>query len=249
MRSPSPMTQICNFQCTCTGSVVAAICVPHAPAEHWTFLENVQHVLDFSGITAQYGESFSLNLCSPQSPFATAKPVIVRCRLLGGRRACELVRTLVSRDSGMRSNPNKRTALPATISEMSRLGPEGDRSSGRPTSGGPGVTENVDQPVFTILHPPYRPLQRDHLRDRVVASSTTSLPSRHSVRAAPTLPSIRLPSVKMRGPTTARRSTVWGRGPRRSRTRFGRARVRQIAEIHGSLELPVDKVSPKSFRA
>ncbi|GBP97953.1 hypothetical protein EVAR_82187_1 [Eumeta japonica] len=52
----------------------------------------------------------------------------------------------------------------------------------------------------------------------------------------------------MRGPTTARRSTVWGRGPRRSRTRSrARARVRQIAEIHGSLELPVDKVSPKSF--
>ncbi|GBP21010.1 hypothetical protein EVAR_11041_1 [Eumeta japonica] len=116
-----------------------------------------------AGSQAQYGESFSLNLCRycenppcpvrvcakwdvisvfrrtryacstrgkkhlvispvpprrivpatlpgspPNHPFRVRqrKPVIVRCRLLGeGGAPGELVRTLVSRDSGMRSNP------------------------------------------------------------------------------------------------------------------------------------------------
>ncbi|GBP96893.1 hypothetical protein EVAR_84146_1 [Eumeta japonica] len=115
-----------------------------------------------AGSQAQYGESFSLNLCRycenppcpvrvcakwdvisvfggpgtlvplgkeafgdftcaslgvsflplfqarrPNHPFRVRqrKPVIVRCRLLGEGGAGELVRTLVSRDSGMRSNP------------------------------------------------------------------------------------------------------------------------------------------------
>ncbi|GBP21009.1 hypothetical protein EVAR_11040_1 [Eumeta japonica] len=54
-------------------------------------------------------------------------------------------------------------------------------------------------PFFTLRiafaarpSPPERPCRRD----RVVASVPRLLPSRHSVRAAPTLPSMRLPSVK-----------------------------------------------------
>ncbi|GBP09256.1 hypothetical protein EVAR_4106_1 [Eumeta japonica] len=29
------------------------------PKKHWTFLENVQHVLNFAGSQTQYGESFN----------------------------------------------------------------------------------------------------------------------------------------------------------------------------------------------
>ncbi|GBP14901.1 hypothetical protein EVAR_75477_1 [Eumeta japonica] len=51
------------------------------------------------------------------------KPVVVSCRLLDeGGPPGELVCTRVTCDSGMRSNSERRTALPsAAISEMSRL--------------------------------------------------------------------------------------------------------------------------------
>ncbi|GBP98486.1 hypothetical protein EVAR_59912_1, partial [Eumeta japonica] len=43
------------------------------PQKHWTFLENVQHVLDFSGITgAVYGESFQFE------PMGTGEPAMSR---------------------------------------------------------------------------------------------------------------------------------------------------------------------------
>ncbi|GBP53034.1 hypothetical protein EVAR_43319_1 [Eumeta japonica] len=117
--------------------------LPHAPAETLTFLENVQHVLILAGSQAQYGESFSLNLCryceNPPCPVRVcAKWDVISfsedpVRLFHsgkeafGRRAwraCPHALTCAL-------TQNKRTALPsATISEMSRLhGPEGDRSS------------------------------------------------------------------------------------------------------------------------
>ncbi|GBP65894.1 hypothetical protein EVAR_89387_1 [Eumeta japonica] len=93
--------------------------------------------------------------------------------------------------------------------------------------------------------PPERPCRRD----RVVASSTTPSPSRH-----PSGP----PDFAFDTATVGKNArpddgeTVHRLGSRSStpRTRSrARARVRQIAEIHGSLELPVDKSVPKSFRA
>ncbi|GBP58883.1 hypothetical protein EVAR_54677_1 [Eumeta japonica] len=150
----------------------------HAPAETLDIPRERAASWILAGSQAQYGESFSLNLCRycenppcpvrvcakwdvisvfggpgspPNHPFRVRqrKLIIDRCRLLGeGGAPGELVRTLVSRDSGMRSNKISAQPCLPQRSEMSRLA---SWAEARPS-------------------PPERPCRRD----RVVASSTKS---------------------------------------------------------------------------
>ncbi|GBP34576.1 hypothetical protein EVAR_85296_1 [Eumeta japonica] len=184
---------------------------------------------------------------------------LVCCRLLGeGGPPAELVHTFVTHDSGMRSNPELAHS-PAFRNSYGDVAPSfvsqrmiGSRA-GQYLQGRPGVTENIDQPVLTFLHPPYRSLQLNYLR--LVNRAEGIKPERR----VPDLLSV--PPFRQGRTDFALYSASVGVDLRPDHCKtvhclevevldalvpdLGHVRrVRQVTEIHGHLELPVDKSVP-----
>ncbi|GBP01672.1 hypothetical protein EVAR_90462_1 [Eumeta japonica] len=199
------------------------------PKEHITVLENVQHILNLAGSQAQW--------------------VLPSARCTQARRPDHLLATAETDHSPLPSFGEGGAPGEFVCTLVTRFRRALCRIGARPCP--PQRSRRyVDQPVLTILHPPYRSLQRDHLslEDRAEGSGVeyqVSSPSRHSVRGTDFALNTASVGVDLR---PDHRETVHRlESGRRSRTDLGHVRGVSKSPKYGSLELPVDKVSPKSF--